>query len=55
MFASSDKPAEPVDVNTLHAKIAQLTLDNDFLAGALGRLSRLSIGTGPADNDDYSF
>lgn len=26
-----------VDVKTLHAKIGELTLENDFLAGALGK------------------
>jgi hypothetical protein len=31
------EPAEPaIDVNTLHTKIGQLTLVNDFLSGALG-------------------
>jgi len=30
--------AEPaIDVKTLHAKIGELTLVNDFLAGALGK------------------
>ena len=32
----SSAPAEPVDVKTLHAKIGELTLVNDFLSGALG-------------------
>ncbi|MGF6547480.1 hypothetical protein QFZ96_002551 [Paraburkholderia youngii] len=27
----------PVDVTVLHAKIGQLTLENDFLSGALGK------------------
>jgi transposase-like protein len=27
----------PVDVKELHAKIGQLTLENDFLSGALGK------------------
>jgi len=31
--AASSEP--PVDVKTLHAKIGQLTLENDFLSGAL--------------------
>jgi transposase len=35
--APADRQAIP-DVKTLHAKIGQLTLENDFLAGALGRL-----------------
>lgn len=32
----------PVDVTTLHAKIGQLTLENDFLSGALTRAGLLS-------------
>src|SRR4028118_2152887 len=35
----TDGKAEPVpavDVKTLHAKIGELTLENDFLSGALG-------------------
>ncbi|AFL55210.1 hypothetical protein N181_29785 [Sinorhizobium fredii USDA 205] len=32
------EPARPtVDVKTLHAKIGALTLENDFLSGALGK------------------
>ncbi len=31
-----------VDVKTLHAKIGQLTLENDFLEGALGKAGLLS-------------
>ena len=35
---SASKDAAPaVDLKTLHAKIGELTLENDFLAGALGR------------------
>jgi transposase-like protein len=30
------------DMKTLHAKIGQLTLENDFLAGALGRIGDAS-------------
>ena len=33
--ASDTQPA--VDVKTLHAKIGELTLENDFLSGALGK------------------
>jgi transposase len=37
--------AEPVgptfDVKTLHAKIGELTLENDFLSGALGKAGLL--------------
>ena len=36
-------PAEPaVDVKTLHAKIGELTLENDFLEGALTKAGLLS-------------
>ena len=39
-------PAEgisaPVDLKDLHAKIGQLTLENDFLAGALNKAGLLS-------------
>lgn len=32
----------PVDVKALHAKIGELTLENDFLAGALDKAGLLS-------------
>ena len=36
-------PAEStVDVKALHAKIGELTLENDFLEGALGKAELLS-------------
>ena len=45
MFGDETK-AEPtgptVDVKTLHAKIGERTLENDFLAGALGKAGLLS-------------
>ena len=35
---STAKEAPPaVDLKTLHAKIGELTLENDFLSGALGK------------------
>ena len=34
--------AATVDLKTLHAKIGELTLENDFLEGALGRAGLLS-------------
>ena len=34
--------AAPVDLNALHAKIGELTLENDFLEGALGKAGMLS-------------
>jgi len=33
----------PVDLKELHAKIGQLALENDFLAGALSRAGMLSV------------
>lgn len=39
--AAEKREAGP-DVKTLHAKIGQLTLENDFLAGALGRMGDAS-------------
>ena len=38
--AANDEPA--VDVKALHAKIGQLTLENDFLEGALTKAGLLS-------------
>lgn len=35
--SEADKPDAP-DVAKLHAKIGELTMENDFLAGALGRV-----------------
>lgn len=34
--APKAEPAPAIDVKTLHAKIGELTLENDFLSGALG-------------------
>ena len=34
----ADREAAGPDVKALHAKIGQLAMENDFLAGALGRL-----------------
>lgn len=40
----SGKSKEPeVDIKTLHAKIGQLTLENDFLEGALTKAGLLSV------------
>ena len=42
VFGAEQTPAEPVvDVKVLHAKIGELTLANDFLAGALGKAGLL--------------
>ena len=38
----TSEAAEPaIDIKTLHAKIGELTLVNDFLAGALGKAGLL--------------
>ena len=42
VFGGSASAPPPVDVNTLHAKIGQLTLENDFLSGALSKAGLLS-------------
>ena len=43
MFDSGGQSKEPpVDVKTLHAKIGELTLENDFLEGALTKAGLLS-------------
>ena len=34
-------PEPTIDVKTLHAKIGELTLENDFLSGALGKAGLL--------------
>ena len=42
-FSSPGERAEaPIDVKTLHAKIGELTLENDFLERALGKAGWLS-------------
>jgi transposase len=35
VFGGTTPPADTPDLKTLHAKIGQLALENDFLAGAL--------------------
>ncbi len=45
VFGGSGTAAEAtpaVDLKVLHAKIGELTLENDFLAGALGKAGLLS-------------
>ena len=43
VFASAaDKREQGPDLKSLHAKIGQLALENDFLAGALGRIDGAS-------------
>ena len=44
----SGGPAEPVvDVKTLHAKIGELALENDFLEHALGKAGPLMVSPDP--------
>jgi transposase len=46
VFGSEARPepqAPTIDVKTLHAKIGELTLVNDFLEGALGKAGLLSV------------
>lgn len=38
----SGEPAPAVDLKSLHAKIGELTLENDFLSGALSKAGLLS-------------
>jgi transposase-like protein len=40
--SASKETATAVDLKTLHAKIGELTLENDFLSGALGKAGLLS-------------
>jgi transposase-like protein len=45
VFGSEGKPeatAPVIDVKTLHAKIGELALEDDFLSGALGKAGLLS-------------
>ena len=42
VFGGSKPPSEAPDLKTLHAKIGQLTLENDFLEGALTKAGLLS-------------
>ena len=42
VFGGGAAPDDPVDLAPLHAKIGQLTLENDFLEGALTKAGLLS-------------
>jgi len=43
VFLDGSRAADPpVDVKTLHAKIGELALENDFLEHALGKAGLLS-------------
>ena len=40
--ARTDAAAPPIDLKSLHAKIGELALENDFLSGALSKAGLLS-------------
>ena len=42
VFGSGGGAQPAIDVKSLHAKIGELTLENDFLEGALGKAGLLS-------------
>ena len=42
VFGKSTESNPPVDVKAMHAKIGQLTLENDFLENALTKVGLLS-------------
>lgn len=42
VFGGPKPSSDPVDLKTLHAKIGQLALENDFLEGALIKAGLLS-------------
>jgi transposase len=42
VFGSGAEAAPAVDLKALHAKIGELALENDFLAGALSKAGMLS-------------
>ena len=42
LFGGAAEAVPAVDVKVLHAKIGELTLENDFLAGALSKAGLLS-------------
>jgi transposase len=43
LFGEAAGAAPAVDLTTLHAKIGELTLEKDFLAGALSKAGLLSV------------
>lgn len=42
IFGKNSESSPPVDVKAMHAKIGQLTLENDFLESALNKAGLLS-------------
>jgi len=43
VFGAEASAAPTIDLKELHAKIGQLALENDFLAGALSKAGMLSV------------
>ena len=43
VFSKDRQPDQGPDINNLHAKIGQLSMENDFLANALGRIGDASV------------
>jgi transposase len=43
VFGTDSAAAPTIDLKELHAKIGQLALENDFLAGALSKAGMLSV------------
>lgn len=43
VFGTEPSAAPAIDLKELHAKIGQLALENDFLAGALSKAGMLSV------------
>ena len=43
VFDSEGRSEPRIDVKSLHAKIGELTLENDFLEGALGKVGVPSV------------
>ena len=43
VFGAETTSAPTIDLKELHAKIGQLALENDFLAGALSKAGMLSV------------
>jgi transposase len=41
-MSETPPPSPEVDIKSLHAKIGELTLENDFLEGALNKAELLS-------------
>jgi transposase-like protein len=42
VFGHGGRSEPAIDLKSLHAKIGELTLENDFLEGALGKVGLLS-------------